>query len=305
MQGKLIYNYTLDGSEKVTSPKLSAGEYSIVISIIGDSNHAGFTKEYSVTVNHEAKIADFKTKTSIYYMETNKISVYVVDENNKAISNYSVQFNVSGKIYNIITDINGYASVSPTLKPGTHSISVTVANNTNTSKITVKHIIKAKKTTSIKKSKSKTYISISLTGQKIKLSKKVTFKYNGKKKINIKFGSAVKNQKISLKFKGTAYSIKVNKKGIGTLKLSSKAVKKLKKGKKYKAAISYKGIKCYKNVKVKIKFNGKKYFVKTDKNGVAKFKVTKEMLKKFKKGKTVSYVISYKNDQLKRFIKIK
>ena len=115
----------------------------------------------------------------------------------------------------------------------------------------------------------------------------------------------MKKQTVLVKFKGKTYNVKVNKKGVGKLKLTKKVAKKLKKGKKYKAKVTYLGSKLYKKVKVTVKFNGKKYKVKTNKKGVAKFKVTKKMVKKFKKGKKVKYTISYKQDTLKRFVKIR
>ena len=68
---------------------------------------------------------------------------------------------------------------------------------------------------------------------------------------------------------------------------------------------TWKGFKLYKNKKITIKFNGKKYKVKTNKLSVAKFKVTKKMIKKFKKGKKVKYTIIYGADKQNKFIKIK
>jgi hypothetical protein len=43
-----------------------------------------------------------------------------------------------------------------------------------------------------------------------------------------------------LKFKGKTYKAKTNKKGIATFKVPKKVIKKLKKGKKYKAVFTYK-----------------------------------------------------------------
>ncbi len=75
-------------------------------------------------------------------------------------------------------------------------------------------------------------------------------------------------------------------------------------GKKYTTAASYKGPKLYKKVYVKIIFNKKTYYAKTDKNGIAKFKITKNMVSKLKKGKTIKYTIYYKKDKLQRAVKI-
>ena len=115
----------------------------------------------------------------------------------------------------------------------------------------------------------------------------------------------MKKQTVTVKFKGKTYKVKVNAKGKGTLKLDKKVAKKLKKGKKYTAKVTYAGPKLYKNVKLTVKFNGKNYKVKTGSNGVGKFKVTKKMVKRLKKGKTVSYTVTYKQASLERFVKIK
>ena len=97
----------------------------------------------------------------------------------------------------------------------------------------------------------------------------------------------------------TTYQVKVNSKGKGTLKLTKKVAKKLKKGKKYSTSV----YKAYTG-KVKVKFNGKNYNVKINK-GVASFKVTKKMVKNLKKGKKVKYTVTYKANKLTRYVKIK
>ena len=304
-QGKLIFNDTVNGNEKIASPKLSAGKYSIVISTVGDSNHESFSKEYVINVVHDVKIENFTAKTNPYYLEENNISVQVVDENGNAISGKLVKFDVDGIVTEIKTDENGTALINPVLSPGTHHVNVNVDNKNMSSNITVKHVVNAKKTTNVKKSSSKTIISITLSGHKVSLKQKVTFKYKGKNKIKIKFPLNIKNQKVTLKVKGKTYNVKVDKNGVGTLKLTSKTAKKLTKGKKYTTTMNYKGPRLYKKVKVTVKFNNKKYTIKTDMSGVAKFKITKKMVKNLKKGKKVKYTITYKKDTLKRYVKIK
>ena len=210
-----------------------------------------------------------------------------------------------------MVDKNSYASLVITQAPGTYTITATYAGSGSyksakvSNKLAFKHIVVAKKTTAVKKSAKKTNIKIIVRGQKVKLAKNVRFAYKGKAKVVVKFGTAMKNQKVAVKFKGKTFAVKVNKKGKGTLKLTKAVAKKLKKGKKYTARVTYKGSKLYKKVKVAVKFNGKKYVLKTNKNGFTKFKVTKKMVKKLKKGKTYKYTITYKSDVLTRYVKIK
>lgn len=60
-----------------------------------------------------------------------------------------------------------------------------------------------------------------------------------------------------------------------------------------------------KNKKVIFKFKGKKYTVKTDKNGVAKLTLKKKVLKTLKKGKKYTVKISYLKNTVKTIIKVK
>ena len=300
-QGKLVWNASASSDEDIASPELGAGKYSVVISSAGDANHEGISKEFSVNVDSDIRLVEFNAKTDVYYLEENNVSVRVVDENNNPIRGYQVTFNVDGEAFNIKTDGNGTALIRPVLNPGTHHISV---SDNLSCEVAVKHIIKAKKTTRVKKSSGKTLIQIRLIGEQIRLSKKVSFKYDGGRKIRVSFGIDAKKQNVTVEFKGKTYNVKTNKKGAGVIKLSKKTAKKLKKGKKYKAKVTYNGTRLYKNVEVKVEFNKKTYTVKTNRYGVAKFKVTKKMVKKFKKGKKVKYTVSYMDDTVKRKIRI-
>ena len=215
-----------------------------------------------------------------------------------------VTFTINGMVFNAKTDKNGIASITLNLNPGTYTVKTSVSGHEVLNNIQIKHILSAKMTVKVKKSKGKTIIKIFAKEHKIKQTIKVKFKFTGKNKIKVMFGSVMKNQKVTVKFKGKKFTVKVNKKGYGKLKLSKKVVKKLKKGKTYKAKVTYKGDKIYRKVNLVVKFNGKKYKVKTNKNGVGKFKVTKKMVKKIRKGKTVRYTVTYKNDSIKRFISV-
>ena len=123
----------------------------------------------------------------------------------------------------------------------------------------------------------------------------------------INIGKALAGKKVSVKFKGKTFNIKVDSKGKGVLKISKKLARelKLKKSKKYKASATYEDKIIYKNKQVKVKINKKTYKIKTSKKGVAVFKITKKMVKKLKAGKKYSYSIKFGEDTVKGKLIIK
>ena len=91
-----------------------------------------------------------------------------------------------------------------------------------------------------------------------------------------------------------------------TVKLTLKKVKVKKSAKKLviSATLKING-KVAKNKKVTFKFNGKKYTARTDKKGVAKLTVKKNVLKKLKAGKKVDYQVTYDKVTKKISVKVK
>ncbi len=86
---------------------------------------------------------------------------------------------------------------------------------------------------------------------------------------------------------------------------AKKTTKVKKTAKKLKIKITLKGKTVLKKKTLKVKFKGKTYKIKTNKKGIAYFKLTKKVIKKLKKGKTYKYTIIYSKDTLKRYIKVK
>ena len=142
---------------------------------------------------------------------------------------YNIQaLKLAGKTYTLTTDSKGYAYFKLTLKPGTYKAIASAGKASVTNTIKVKHIVSAKKVSKVKKSAARTVIKITVKGHKVNQNTKVKFKYTGKIKVKVKFTKMMKNQKVKVKFKGKTYSVKVNKKGVGYLKLTKKVAKKLK-----------------------------------------------------------------------------
>jgi hypothetical protein len=140
-----------------------------------------------------------------------------------------VTFRVNGATHTCVTDNNGYASLKINLKPGKYTIVSSYRGVSKTNKITVKSIVIAKN------------LKVKRTAKKLKV--KVSLK-----KVN---GKYLKGKKITLKFKGKTYKAKTNKKGVATFKIKKNVIKKLKKGKKYKYAVTYLKDSVKKSLKVK------------------------------------------------------
>ena len=305
-KGTLVCMGLVDAGEDVVPVRLIIARYNITLSTVTDANHNPFERQYSIEVTsaNYAKITDVTLKTSVYYLEDNTCCARILDNDNMPVGGKNVEFTIDGKKYSVKSDANGYASFKLELAPGSHKISIGIEDEVVLRSVDVSHVMSGQKTVNVKKT-SKTIIPILLSAKKEKATKKVKFKYNGKKKVKVDFGFDAKGQKIKVKFKGKVYSVKVNSKGVGTLKLSKKIAKKLKKGKKYSAVMTYQGSRAFANVQVTVKFNGKTYNVRTDAYGLAKFKVTKKMVKKLKKGKAVKYTATYKQDSFEGTVRIR
>lgn len=88
--------------------------------------------------------------------------------------------------------------------------------------------------------------------------------------------------------------------------LTLKSVKVKKSAKKLVLSATVKTVKVNKKgLKVTFKFNGKKYVAKTNKKGVAKVTIKKQVLKKLKIGKKVKYQAKYGKMTVKKTVKVK
>lgn len=141
----------------------------------------------------------------------------------------------------------------------------------------------------------------------------VIFKVNGKKVATVKTDS---NGVAGYKIVQKPGKYKITAQALGktiTKKLTVKHVLKLKKVKikrsakklVIKATLVKVNGKYLKGKKITLKFKGKKYKAKTSSKGVAKFTIKKNVLKKLKKGKKVTYQATYLKDTVKYKVKVK
>ncbi|WP_292888460.1 right-handed parallel beta-helix repeat-containing protein [Methanobrevibacter sp. UBA212] len=192
--------------------RLALGDYAVVI-----VNPA--TGEYKLAnLKIVKRIADNKDAT-IFFADGSDYRVRIIGDDGKYVgAGEVVQMNVGGKTYSAKTDKNGYANFKLNLKVKKHTITVAYKGFTTKNTVTVKSVVKpVKKTVKVKKTAKKLKIKVKLKGKKV-----------------------LKKKRVYLKFKGKTYKAKTNKKGIATFKVPKKVIKKLKKGKKYKAVFTYK-----------------------------------------------------------------
>lgn len=171
---------------------LNPGTYAVKIT----NPNSGEIKTH--TINVVKRITQNKGLT-MYYGAGKAYKVKVVDDNGNAAKNLKVKFRINGKNYYEYTNANGYASVKIAQKPGKYTITVEYKGYKVSNVITVKSTIVTK-------------------DMKVKKSKAIKFKA---KLLNSK-GKILKNKRITFKFKGKAYKVKTNKKGIAILKITKK-----------------------------------------------------------------------------------
>ena len=192
------------------------GKYSITIT--NPINNETKTQ----TINVVKRIAENKD-ISMYYGAGTSYKVKVLDDNGNIAKGVKVTFTIAGKSYTRTTDSRGYASFKITQKPGKYTVTAEYKGFKVSNKITVKTIIVAKN---------------------IKVKKGKTIKFTAK--LLSKNGKALKNKKITFKFKGKKYMVKTNKKGKAILKIT----KKYKAG-KYTITSSYGKLTVKNTIKIK------------------------------------------------------
>ena len=128
-----------------------------------------------------------------------------------------VNFKIGKKVIKAITNKNGYAKIKLNFKPNKYTITTTYGNVKKSTKVTIQHALKAK---NLKTKKSAKQLKITVTLNKL-------------------YKKALKNKKITLKFRGKTYTAKTNKNGIATFTINKNTLQKLKIGKKYTYTVKY------------------------------------------------------------------
>lgn len=153
-------------------------------------------------------------------------------------------------------------------------------------------------------------VRVTEDGKSVGAGKEVTLKIAGKTltaKTNADgyatFNLAVKPKAytVTAAYNGVTKTFKVTVKTV----IKAKNLKVKKSAKKLKVKVTLKAGKKAIKGKVVLKIKGKKIKAKTNKKGVATFKIKKNILKKLKAGKKYKYTVTYGKDTVKKTLKVK
>ncbi|PWB84703.1 Ig-like domain-containing protein [Methanobrevibacter thaueri] len=201
VDGKVYHIKSDENGVSTLSIALGAGNFLITACVNDPVIYNSSLITNKINVISQAKLTG--SDIVMYFGEGSYYKVRLFADDGKPLKGAVVSIKISGKTVKATTDGNGYASYKITLKENTYYVTATYKNLKVSNKIVVKPVLTAK---NISKKKSK----------KIKFTAKL---------VNTK-GKALKNKKITFKFKGKTYKAKTNKKGIATLTLKNLKVGK-------------------------------------------------------------------------------
>ena len=238
----------------------------------------------------------------------------------------SVSFSVNGVRYDATVGDGNVVKVISNLPVGTYNVNVTYSGDLRFNKTSeiVTFTVKTKPVQPIQDPvltasdvtllyTSGSYYTVRLTQNSLPLrGKAVAFSFNGVDYTVMTDANGIASFKITAK--PGKYTIKASYQGktirnTVTVKsiIQAKNLKVKKSAKSVKIKVTLKKVnnKFLKNKKITLKFNGKTLKAKTNKKGVATFKISKSILKKLKKGKKYTYTVTYQKDSVKKSLKVK
>ena len=224
INGKEYNATTNDEGIAILNLKLAIGTHTVTT--VNPLNNENVTKTVKITT----RITGNKN-VNTYYAKNYAYKLRIIGDNGKPVgSNVAAKVTVNGKAKTLKTDKNGYITLkfTKTYLPKTYTVTAEYKGIKVTNKVNIKQILTLKKV-KVKKSAKKLVL-------------KATLK-EGKK--------ALKNKKVTFKFKGKKYKAKTNKKGIVKVTIKKSVLKKLKVGKKVKYQVTYLKDTVKRSVKVK------------------------------------------------------
>ncbi|WP_405306898.1 Ig-like domain repeat protein [Methanobrevibacter sp.] len=319
IDGQHYYAPVKNGTATIVVPGLAPGNYTATVSYTGDDKYvnATTTKDVSIPSNLPENALTIPESADTDAPATYSISL-------PADATGFLIVDVDGTKYAAALE-NGSASVKvPALSEGQHNVTVIYTGDgkyssaSKSSNLTVKKpvykIENNKNVNALYSAKAYYRVLVTKDGKAVGAGENVTFKYNGKTYIvktgklgyaTLKLNTKVKVKKytITAVYKGVKVTNKVTIKHV--IKAKNRNVKKSNRVTKVTIALKKVNKKYLKGKKITIKFNGKKYKVKTNKKGKAIWKVKKSMLRKHTVGKKYKYIVAYGKDKVSKKLVIK
>ncbi len=180
---------------------LKVGNYTaVLIGRDSNSNRYTFTQSSSLFI---VGGEDLNANVSYSFNDDGSLNIKIIDEYNRAVSNKEVTVTVDGENYTATTDINGIATIAPSLDEGQHTIIVNVPGK----------IIDNSQPTITVVNKTEVPITDEVT---------VDYSYNDDGTINVEvkdeYNRAVPNAEVKLTINGVTYLATTDDKGIANIK---------------------------------------------------------------------------------------
>lgn len=304
VNNQIYSNVTDNGGICVIYPKLSLGDYEVLIDFLGDGKYIKSTNSSKISVKSTI-ITDGNKKFTF----NSKYWLKLLNIDGSDLINTAVNIFINSKLLTLKTDEHGEIYLNIGMVPGRYTLSIAnpINNETSSRDIDVVSRINQNKDVAGYMGSKITYkvhvLDDNGNSQKAGVIVKFTIANKVYNKRTDKNGNAV----LTISLKSGKYTIKAEYKGFKvsnkitikpTLTAKNKSVKKGKTLKFTAKLVNSKG-KPLKGKKITFKIKGKKYVAKTNRKGIATVKI-----KKLKVGK---YTIqtSYKNIKIKNRITVK
>lgn len=236
--GKL-YN----GGIEVSIPNiLNSGKYNCIFYYYGDENYEGTNITHQLTIKSKLYSENISYDFNNLNTDTSSFLIKLPEETSGKIilkiNNENYEFEV----------VNGLCNIKlPTLTNGNYQYTLSYLGNDDYAPFTITNTLNINKPTTKPNTPTTTKILLTLKNVKVKKSAKKLILQAILKQGN----NPLKSKKIIFKFNGKKYAAKTNKKGVAKVTIKKKVLKKLKVGKKVRYQASYGEITVKKSVKVK------------------------------------------------------
>ena len=306
----------VNGSANVGIPGLSSGNHTVVVEYTGDDKYAPFTKPFTLNIP-KTDIPEDELKVNETLPISGKTPAITIKLPEDATGYVLVSIN--GYEYHIDVN-NGTANITlPALSYGKHDAKVTypgdgrynsviknITINVPEPNVTANDVV-------IRYSDNGPYrIHVAVDGKAVS-GQYVTINFNGKtyKQLTNSNGDVLfkipsikpNTYTITAKYNDVSISKKIKISNIIVVK--TKKIKKSSKKVKIKVKLMTIKNKYLKSKKLTLKINGKNIKAKTNRKGVAVFKLQKSIVKKLKAGKRYKVKVSFGKDAVTKKIKIR